>query len=198
MPYALWADRTTHSSVTGYMPFELMYGQKPIMPTEEAVTTWTILPWETGMTREDLLALRIQQLEQHKEDVEQAQLKLKESRMKSKALFDQKHRLRPTAIEDGDWVLVYDSSLDNQYTALRKLVKRWFGPYIVMHVFDNATYQLCELDGTQLKVPIAGKRVKLFKKREGQIVFGDGTDEQELEDTIMSDVESDDLPGHDF
>ena len=24
LPYALWADRTTHSSVTGYMPAELM------------------------------------------------------------------------------------------------------------------------------------------------------------------------------
>ena len=32
LPYTLWADRTTHSSVTGFMPIELMYGQKPIMP----------------------------------------------------------------------------------------------------------------------------------------------------------------------
>ena len=27
LPYALWADRTTHSSVIGYMPTELMTGQ---------------------------------------------------------------------------------------------------------------------------------------------------------------------------
>ena len=26
LPYALWVDRTTHSSVTGYMPTELMFG----------------------------------------------------------------------------------------------------------------------------------------------------------------------------
>ena len=32
LPYALWVDRTTHSLVTGYMPAELMFGQKPIMP----------------------------------------------------------------------------------------------------------------------------------------------------------------------
>ena len=25
LPYALWADKTTHSSVTGYMPIELMF-----------------------------------------------------------------------------------------------------------------------------------------------------------------------------
>ena len=35
LPYALWADRTTHSSVTGYMLAKLMFGQKPIMPMEE-------------------------------------------------------------------------------------------------------------------------------------------------------------------
>ena len=34
LPYALWADRTTHSSVTGFMPAEPMYGQKSIMLTE--------------------------------------------------------------------------------------------------------------------------------------------------------------------
>ena len=37
LPYALWADRTTHSSVTGYMPTELMYGQKPVMPIEKMI-----------------------------------------------------------------------------------------------------------------------------------------------------------------
>ena len=130
--------------------------------------------------------------------MEQAKLKLKDARTKNKALFDQKHRLRPSAIEDGDWVLVYDSSLDSQYTALRKMVKRWFGPYTVVHVFDNATYQLCELDETQLKVPIAGKRVKLFKKREGQIVFDEVLNEPVSEDNNMSDNESDAFLDEDY
>ena len=35
----------------------------------------------------------------------------------------------------------------------------------VPKVFDNGTYRLCELDGTMLRVPIAEKRVKIFKKR---------------------------------
>ena len=48
---------------------------------------------------------------------------------------------------------------------MRKFAKRWFGPYEVRKVFDNGTYRLSELDGTILRVPIAGKRVKIFKKR---------------------------------
>ena len=59
-----------------------------------------------------------------------------------------KHRLRQRKIEEGDWVLVYDISLDNQYSIARKFAKRWFGPYMVKKIESNATYFLAELDGT--------------------------------------------------
>ena len=58
LPFALWADRTTHSATTGYMLAELMYGQKPVMPTETCISTWSVLPWQQEeMSQEDLLAL---------------------------------------------------------------------------------------------------------------------------------------------
>ena len=37
---------------------------------------------------------------------------------------------------------------------------------MVKKVEDNATYRLAELDGTPLALPIAKKRVKIFKRRE--------------------------------
>ena len=70
LPYALWADRTTHSSVTGFMPAELMYGQRPIMPTERTISSWAAVDWKDEMSREELLAARIRQLEWRPEDVE--------------------------------------------------------------------------------------------------------------------------------
>ena len=72
LPYALWADRTTHSSVIGYMPTELMTGQAPVMRTETAIATWTVLPWKEEMNREELLAVRIRQLEGRPEDIVEA------------------------------------------------------------------------------------------------------------------------------
>jgi hypothetical protein len=60
---------------------------------------------------------------------------------------------------------VYDSNLDNQHKPSRKFARRWFGPYAVTSVNDNGTYHLAELDGTRVVVPVAGKRVKMFKKR---------------------------------
>ena len=76
LPYALWADRTTHSSVTGYMPVELMYRQKPIMPIERTIASWTAIDWSNEMSREELLAARIRQLERRTEDVERAAAKI--------------------------------------------------------------------------------------------------------------------------
>jgi hypothetical protein len=40
LPFALWSDRTTHSTVTGYMPVELIFGQKPIMLVEVLFHGW--------------------------------------------------------------------------------------------------------------------------------------------------------------
>ena len=168
LPYALWADRTTHNSVTGFMPSELILGQKPIMPVEQSVFSWIALPWADEMNREDLLALRIRQLERRDEDVQIATERMKQCRLRSKERFDKTHRLRPRKLQEGDWVIVYDSSLDNQHSTSRKFAKRWFGPYVIRQVNRNATYFLTEMDGAALKLPIAGKRIKLFKKREDQ------------------------------
>ena len=60
---------------------------------------------------------------------------------------------------------MYDSSLHNQHRATRKFVWRWFGPYVVTSAIANETYHLAELDGTRMAIPVAGKRVKAFKKR---------------------------------
>ena len=95
LPYALWTDRTTHSSVTGFMPVELMYGHKPIMPMERTIVSWAAVDWRGEMSWEELLAARIRQLERRPEDVERAKAKLHAERARNKEQFDRTHRLRP-------------------------------------------------------------------------------------------------------
>ena len=122
------------------------------------------MDWKDEMSREELLATRIRQLERRPEDVERTAEKFRVTRLKNKGRFDRTHRLRPKKIEEGDWVLVYESSLDNQHTLVRKFARRWFGPYVVTSANDNRTYHLAELNGTRMTIPVAGKRVKAFKK----------------------------------
>ena len=174
LPYALWADRTTHSSVTGFMP------------TERTISSWATEDWKDEMSREELLAARIRQLERRPEDVERATKNLRMARIRNKAQLDRTHRLRPRKIEEGDWVLVYDSSLDNQHRVSRKFSRRWFGPYN-----DNGMYHLAELDGTRMAIPVAGKRIKAFKKRhDGEPDLGDmdsDNEQPDAEEELMGD-----------
>ena len=48
--------------------------------------------------------------------------------------------------------------------AMQTFARRWFGPYVRKSANDNGTYHLAELDGTRMAVPVARKRVKVFKK----------------------------------
>ena len=67
------------------------------------------------MSREDSLATRIRLLEQRPEDVEMAIDRVKKVQPKNKEAFYKKHQLCPKKKEEGDWVLVYDGSLDHMY-----------------------------------------------------------------------------------
>ena len=139
------------------------------------------------MSREELLSARIQQLERRPEDVERAARKLRVTRVKNKERFDRTHRLRPKKIGEGDWVLVYDNSLDNQHKAMRKFARRWFGPYVVTSANDNGTYNLVELGRTRMAIPVAGKRIKAFKKWHEH--------EPDLDDLDHDDDRTKDKPG---
>ena len=90
--------------------------------------------------------------------------KMKAARLSNKERFDKTHRLRVKKIREGDWVLVFDSTLEHQHSTVRKFAKRWFGPYVVVKVHPNGTYSLRELNGVPLRVPVAGKRIKTFRR----------------------------------
>ena len=124
------------------------------MPMERMISSWAAVEWRDEMSWEELLVVRIQQLERRPEDVERAAEKLRAVRVKNKERFDRTHRLQPKRIDEGDWVLVYDSSLDNQQKAMRKFARRWFGPYVVTSANDIGTYHLAEFDRTRIAVPV--------------------------------------------
>ena len=94
--------------------------------------------------------------------------------------------------------MVYVNNIDNQHSSMRKFTKRWFEPYVVTSANDNDTYHLAELDGTRLAVPIAGKRVNIFKKRHNYEPNLDDLEEDESDQVLGHEVneeeENDDWP----
>ena len=72
--------------------------------------------------------------------------------------------------------------------SMRKFARRWFGPYAVTSANDNGTYHLAELNGTSIAVPVAGKRIKAFKKRHEDEPDPEGVDDGD--DRIGADGDS--------
>lgn len=82
-------------------------------------------------------------------------------------------------------MLISKDHLLTQHSSLEKFAIRWRGPFVVTIVHPNATYTVRELDGSVHAERYAGKRVKLFKRREQ---FHKG--EKEYEDDQELDFQS--------
>lgn len=166
LPFALWADRTTVHRTTGYTPHQLVFGERPMLPVENITFSWKTLPWTYPMSRTDLLALRIRQLEHRDEDRGAARLRVIDNRETENESTDNHRRQRPEKMETGDFVLMRDERILTSHNANRKFSSKWTGPYRVTNVHsDSATYSLEELDGSPLAVRTPGKRLKKFAIR---------------------------------
>ena len=187
LPYALWADRSTAHRSTGFPPATLMFGQRMRFPVEDNVRTWTALPWRDNLPREELLALRVRQLQRREEDIEAALATMTRERDKMAAAacgWDS----RPRPLELGDWVVVRQETLEHHHRAERKFTRRWAGPYVVSTADPTtSTYGLRELDGTLIKHRYPGKRVKLFRRRDAGSFELPSADEDESEEEASVD-----------
>jgi hypothetical protein len=130
--------------------------------------TWRTLPWRDGLSREDLLELRILQLETRLDDLADASTTLRETKEKEKGRVDQKRRPHPTPLQADDWVLVRNERIRVELGTHRKFARRWFGPYIIVRAEALGTYTLRELDGTVLKERYSGNRLKSFRRCKGE------------------------------
>ena len=84
---AVFADRITISRVTGFSPYQLLHGTDPILPLDLAEATFMAEGFHAKMSTSDLVALRMQQLSKHPDDVARAAWILKKARFDSKEQF---------------------------------------------------------------------------------------------------------------
>ena len=76
--------------------------------------------------------------------------------------------MRIKNIEKTGWVSMLDNTLEHQHSTVKKFAQKWFELYMVERASNNATYLLHELDETILRIPMVGKHIKVFWKRDGR------------------------------
>lgn len=169
LPAAVFADRVTISSVTGYSPFELLHATKPVLPFDLTEATFLVEGFYSGMTTAELLALRIRQLQMHPRDIARAAETIRKARFASKAQFEKRfrHKLQKEDYGNGELVLVRNVRLENTFVSTSKTDDRYVGPYEVHRKNRGGAYVLKELDGTLLHGrPIAAFRLLPFITRD--------------------------------
>jgi hypothetical protein len=173
----LWADRTTVKTSTGMTPYEIEYLDRPILPIELDITTWSVMNWGEVTTTEDLIAVRARALERRTEDLEEAAAHLNRMRRLGKEAFDKRHNLLQKPFEIGELVLSHDTAGSFDMSREHKLAFRWFGPFRVAQADqERGIYVLTELDGAQLNGTYAADRLKRFYVRPADFLTDMGTE----------------------
>ena len=154
---ALWAYRTSFRTSLGFTPFHLVHGQEALLPIEVELSSLRVLLHSQkkgkGAIKERLLDL--ERLALNREEATQYYAKHAEVR---KEKFNQK--LAPKSIKKGSLVLRYNDRFD--YNKSDKFVPHWEGPFKVVELFDNGSYQLMDASGELHKTRVNGWRLKPY------------------------------------
>ncbi|GBG82592.1 hypothetical protein CBR_g34961 [Chara braunii] len=120
---AFFVENITLKRSTKYAPATLWYGRHATFPIESFLKTWRRRDLEVNLSFEELLDIRARQVGAIEERIQEASDQVARSRMHDKARWDQSARVRKVPLTVGDVVLLYDTSLEKQWS--RKLDKRW-------------------------------------------------------------------------
>lgn len=162
LPLALFADRISIRRATGFSPYYLLHGTHPALPMDLREATFMVQGFQHDMSPEDLLHLRIRQLQKKPEDVARASDILRHSRLASKEHFEQRfaHRLQREAFQPGDLVLVRNTAVEREMN--RKHKPRYLGPYEVVRRTYNGAYVIKELNGDISRESVAAFRLLAY------------------------------------
>ncbi|GBG80146.1 hypothetical protein CBR_g30514 [Chara braunii] len=161
---AFFVENVTVKRTTKYAPVTLWYERHATFPIESFMKTWRRQHLEVNLSFEELLDIRARQVGAAEERLREAAGQVERSRMEEKMRWDQMTRIRKDPLKVGDVVLLYDSSLEKQWS--RKLDKRWLGPYRIVRCGEFGAYQIEELDGAGWQDWVSGTRLKKFVARE--------------------------------
>ena len=153
----LWAYRTSFKTSLGFTPFHLVHGQEALLPIEVELASMRVLLHSKKKGKEALKErlLDLERLALNREETTQYYARHAEARRKK---FNKK--LAPKGINKGSLVLWYNNKFD--YNKSDKFVPHWEGPFKVVELFNNGSYQLMDASGELHKTRVNGWRLKPY------------------------------------
>ena len=124
--FALWADRITQKASIGTSPFNLVYGEEVIIPSNLVLPSLALVQF-IEENPSSSLQLRFDQILKLEEDREKAKSVHTKHQQLIKSSFDSSS-IRSKTIQIGDLVLKWDKAHENKGKHT-KFQKMWLGPF---------------------------------------------------------------------
>eukprot|EP00253_Pinus_taeda_P030015 PITA_30015 len=155
---ATWAYNTTWKTITGFTPYEMVYGKKALLSIEFEYNTIRMAV-QLDLDLSHAQKERLLQLNGLDEKRLQALLPSEVVQLQRKIWHD-KH-LKEKQFQEGDWVLLYDSRYKDFNGKLRTT---WLGLYTVERCNDNGSVLIRTIDKEAIPMLVNGNRLKFYKK----------------------------------
>ena len=159
LPQVFWAERVTIRKATGYSPYFMVHGVHPLLPFDITEATYLAPTQDFGISTEELIAIRAQQLSKRPEDLEDMKQRVAKFRQRNLEQFEQRHgsSIVDFNFESGALVLVRNTRVEESLN--RKTKPRYLGPMVVVRKTKGKSYIVAELDGAQSQLRVAGFRL---------------------------------------
>jgi hypothetical protein len=154
--HVVWVYNITYKIAIGYSPFRLTYGMEALLPIElEVMTLHTITTMRLPL--DESQHHRLLQLNELNELQLRAHQSIEIMQAQQKKAFDKK--VKKKEFKEGDLVMMFDAR--HHRKAYKKLLPKWFGPFVIKKVFaNNGSYELENVNGSPYPDRISHDKLK--------------------------------------
>lgn len=154
---ALWVDKITPKRLVGNSPYVLVYGKEARLPLSVELPALDIVHQLEMFEELNPMSMRYAELMELEESRDKARKTLEYHQLQTKRTFDKKATAKN--FKEGDIVLKWDvlKSGPGKHTKFDHL---WAGPFIIIECKEHNAFQLSNMDGEKLSIPVNGIHLK--------------------------------------
>ncbi|XP_026450598.1 uncharacterized protein LOC113350681 [Papaver somniferum] len=152
----IWAYSISKRSSTGASPYSLVYGEDAILPAKIAIPSARV-EMASHTTPDEVR--RFAHLDTIEERITRAERFVEAYRKRATNYYNQSVKERTSKV--GELVLKIAPQVQRNASA-GKFAENWEGPFTIRKAAKSGYYKLRRMNGTKVKTPINGKRLKKF------------------------------------